>query len=441
MRIAVVGAGAAGLAAAYDLARCGHEVVIFETEPYVGGLSAGFKAPDLQWSLEKFYHHWLATDAAILALIAELGWSDQVLFPRTVTALYHDGGFHAFDSPAAVLRFPGVPLIDRLRFGLVALYLRMNPYWRPFDRVSADAWLNKWLGPRAYRALWRPMLVSKFGEENLPIVNMAWFWGRIHTRTPRLGTFVGGFQAFLDKLAGVVRGYGAEIRTSTAVRGIRQTPGGRLLVEGGDRVEEFDAVICTSSPALMARLAPDLPATYAAQLRRLKSMGAVVLVLALERRLSPEVYWHNLPKEAGFPFLAMIEQTNFVSPDCYGGNHIVYCCDYQSPDHEYFQFSKEELFARFVPALTRFNAAFSPDWIRGSWMWKAPYAQPIPEVNHARNVPDLRTPVRGLYFASMSQVYPWDRGTNYAVEIGRRVAGLVMEDGSRRDFQHLTSVV
>jgi hypothetical protein len=49
-------------------------------------------------------------------------------------------------------------------------------------------------------------------------------------------------------------------------------------------------------------------------------------------------------------------------------------------------------------------------------------------VNHSQNIPDLRTPVQGIYWASMSQVYPWDRGTNYAVEIGRRAARKVIED-------------
>lgn len=431
METAIVGAGAAGLAAAYDLARAGHRVTIYEGAPEVGGLAAGFKEPGWQWSLEKFYHHWLASDAAILALIEELGWSDQVLFPRPVTALYHDGKFHPFDSPASVLRFPGVPVVDRIRFGLVALYLRLNPYWRSFDQVTADAWLRKWLGSRAYNALWRPMLVSKFGEENLRVVNMAWFWGRIHTRTPRLGTFVGGFQAFLDKFAGVVRGLGTEIRLNTRVTGIKQDRNGRLEVESSGGIGTYDAVISTSSPALMARLAPDLPAAYSEKLRRLKSMGAVVLVVALDRQLSDGIYWHNLPKEAGFPFLAMIEQTNFVSAENYGGNHILYCCDYQTPKHDLFRLSKEELLERFLPALPRFNPNFEPGWVRNTWVWKAPYAQPIPQVNHARNIPDLRTPVPGLYFASMSQVYPWDRGTNYAVEIGRRVARLVLEDGEK----------
>lgn len=431
MRIAIVGAGAAGLAAAYDLTHASHgnkQVTVFEGAPSVGGLAAGFKAAHWEWTLEKFYHHWFASDAAVLGLIKELGWSDQVLFPRPITAMYHDGKFYAFDSPLAVLRFPGIPFIDRVRCGLVAAYLRLTPRWQPLERVTADAWLRKWLGARAYETMWKPMLVGKFGEENLPIVNMAWFWARIHVRTPRLGTFVGGFQAFVDKLAEVVKAQGAEIHLNSTVTRIKTVADGRLQVEAGGATSTFDAVISTSSPALMARLAPDLPAEYSAKLRALKSIGAVVVVLALDRQLTKEIYWYNLPKEAGFPFLAMVEQTNYMDRAHYGGDHIIYCGDYLDPDHEYFRLPKEELLQQFLPALKRFNPQFDRSWVKDSWLWRTAYAQPVPPVNHSHNIPPIRTPVRGLYFASMSQVYPWDRGTNFAIEIGRRVAGMLMED-------------
>ncbi len=431
MRIAIIGAGPAGLAAAYDLARARHQVTIFEGAPNVGGLASGFKAPHWDWTLEKFYHHWFASDSAILGLIKELGWTDQVLFPRPITAVYYDGTFYPFDSPAAVLKFPGVPFVDRVRFGVVALYLRLTPSWQPLEKVTADAWLRRWLGARAYERLWKPMLVGKFGEENLPVVNMAWFWARIHARTSRLGTFTGGFQAFMDKLADTVRTQGSEIRLSSAVTGIKQLADGTLRVDIGAETGVFDAVISTSSPALMAGLAPDLPAEYAQKLRALKSMGAVVMVLALYRQVTNGIYWHNLPKEAGFPFLAMVEHTNYMSPAHYGGDHIIYCGDYLNPDHEYFALSKEELLERFLPALPRFNPHFDRSWVKQTWLWKTPYAQPVPPLNHSRNIPSIRTPVKGLYFASMSQVYPWDRGTNFAVEIGRKVAEMVLEDAAK----------
>ncbi len=436
-RIGIVGAGPAGLAAAYDLARAGHQVVIFEAAPEVGGLAAGFKAPHWDWSLEKFYHHWFGTDSAILGLIDELGWRDQVLFPRPFTVVYVNGKFEPLDSPVQAVKFflRNYPPSDMVRFGMATLYLRLTPYWQPLEKVTAAEWARRWYGERVYGALWRPLLVGKFGEANLKVVNMAWLWARLHARTTRLGTFTGGFQAFMDKLAGVVRGLGVDLRLNQPVTGIQRAPveRGRLTVQTQDGAPEmFDAVLSTSSPALMARMTPDLPAAYSEKLRALKSMGAVVLVLALDRQLT-QFYWHSLPKEAGFPFLALVEHTNYMAPEHYGGDHLIYLGDYLEADHEHFRLSKEELLERFLPALTRFNPAFERSWIKNTWLWKTAYAQPVPPVNHSQNIPPLRTPVPGLYFASMSQVYPWDRGTNFAIEIGRKVAGMVAEDLRMKD--------
>jgi protoporphyrinogen oxidase len=145
------------------------------------------------------------------------------------------------------------------------------------------------------------------------------------------------------------------------------------------------------------------------------------MILTLRQRLSEQgVYWHNLPKSAGFPFLAMVEHTNFLPPEHFGGDHIVYLGDYLDPDHEYFSLTQDQLLERFLPSLPRFNPAFEPGWVRKVWLFRTPYAQPIPPLNHSRSIPPLQTPVAGLWLASMSQVYPWDRGTNFAVEVARR---------------------
>jgi protoporphyrinogen oxidase len=154
----------------------------------------------------------------------------------------------------------------------------------------------------------------------------------------------------------------------------------------------------------------------------------VVLILSMRHQLSREgYYWYNLPKSAGYPFLALVEHTNFLKPEYFGGDHILYCGDYLDPDHENFKMSKEELLERFIPGIARFNPDFKPDWIKNSWLFKTAYAQPIPLLNHSRNIPPIQTPIKGLYFASMSQVYPWDRGTNFAVEINRRAASMILE--------------
>jgi len=233
LKIAIIGAGPAGLAAAYDLSRVGHSVTVFEGASEVGGLAAGFKAPHWDWTLEKFYHHWFQSDSSILGLIKELAWSEQVLFPRPYTVVYHDGQFHPFDSYLTALAFSlkHFSPLDVIRYGLVGVYLKLTPFWRPLEKVTAAEWMRRWCGERVYDAMWKPLLVGKFGEENLKVVNMAWLWARIHARTTRLGTFTGGFQTFLNKLAEVVRAQGVEIRLNCAVTGLKQ------MADGGWQVE------------------------------------------------------------------------------------------------------------------------------------------------------------------------------------------------------------
>ncbi|HEX3050595.1 MAG TPA: NAD(P)/FAD-dependent oxidoreductase [Aggregatilineaceae bacterium] len=436
MRVGIIGAGAAGLAAAYDLTRAGHQVQIYEAGPEVGGLAAGFKDEKWEWTLEKFYHHWFANDDAVLGLVKELGAGDKLLFPRPITAMWLNRKIIHMDHPNIVvanLRLP-ISFISKMRYGLTGLYLKFFKNWKPMERSTADAWLRRTMGNEAYEKLWRSLLIGKFGQE-YDKVNMAWFWARVYKRTTHLGTFAGGFQAFLNLLADRVRQQGAEIHLNTAVERVEQNANGKLDILVGGQRETFDAVISTSSPQIMRRLVPDLPVDYAAKLDALKSMGAAVVILALKHELLTDgTYWLSLPSDepdkskAEFPFLALVEHTNYMDRSHYNGDHIVYCGDYVPPDHEYFSLSEDELVERFIRALPVFNSNFSPDWIRKRWVFRVRYAQPIPYVNQSAALPDLRTPLKGLYLASMSQVYPWDRGTNYAVEMGRQVAQMAVDD-------------
>ncbi len=426
MKAAIVGAGIGGLVAAYDLVRDGADVTILEAADYVGGLSSGFKDPSWDWTVERFYHHWFASDTHMLGLIEELGWSDKVLFPRPLTAVYFDEAFYPLDSALAVLRFRGLPFIDRLRLGMVMAYLRYVARWKPLEKFTAHDWLQRWVGKRAYRILWEPLLIGKFGKYYKE-VNMAWFWARVKARTPNLGTFEGGFQAFMDAFADRLREMGVDIRLRTPVERIEPSPAGGLIVRSKEETLEVDRCLVTTSPAQLAGMAPALPQDYLAQLLELKSMGAVVMILALKHRLSEAgIYWHNMSKEAGFPFLSLVEHTNFLSPEFFGGEHIVYVGDYLDVDHKYFRLTQDQLLEHFLPSLARMNPDFTVDWIRETWLFRSKYAQPVPPLNHSAAIPDINTPLPGLWFASMSQVYPWDRGTNFAVEIARRaVRGMV----------------
>jgi len=437
MKIAIIGAGFGGLAAAYDLAKVGHKVTIYEAAEAVGGLASGFKEPHWDWWVEKYYHHWFASDRHMLGLIRELGWEDKVLFPRPYTVLYHEGKFYPFDSILKAILFPGLGWgVDKIRFGLIGLYLRLTNNWRPLEQFTVDEWMRKWAGNKVYELMWEPLVIGKFGERYYKQVTMAWMWARLKARTTRLGTFKGGFQNFANLFADRLREMGVEIRLQTPVTLIEQetsTGGGSTALTTGvsvrsEATEAYDQVLVTLSPEAMMRLVPSLPEEYFHRLRSMKSMGAVVMVLALKHQLSEEgYYWYNLPKSAGYPFLALVEHTNYVGAEHFGGDHIVYMGDYLEPEHEFFRLSQEELLERFLPALKKFNPRFERDWLKKSWLFRTAYAQPVPLVNHSQNIPDIKTPVEGVYFASLSQVYPWDRGTNFAVEIGRRAARMMVE--------------
>jgi protoporphyrinogen oxidase len=423
MKIAIIGAGFGGMAAAWDLRKAGHEVTIFESAEYVGGLASGFKEPHWNWSVEKFYHHWFQSDSEMLGLIRELGLEDKVIFPRPYTVMLHKGKWYPFDSILKALLFPGLGFgLNKIRFGFVGLFLRLTKNWRALEKVTAHEWMMKYAGKQVYEQMWQPLLIGKFAS-HYKDVNMAWLWARMHARTTRLGTFEGGFQKFADLFAEKLRGMGVEIRLGAGIKSIkREQANGSLSVDG----ESFDKVLVTTSPSLLAKLCPSLPESYLKGLLELKSMGAVVMTLSLSHALSKEgYYWFNVPKEQGYPFLALVEHTNFVSSEHFGGDHIVYAGDYLELGHEYFSMSDEELLERFIPAFQKFNPEFKREWIKKVWVHKTNYAQPVPLVGHSKNIPAIQTPIEGLYFASMSQVYPWDRGTNFAVEIGRRAARMM----------------
>lgn len=430
MKVAIIGAGVAGLAAAYDLARAGNQVTLFEAAAEPGGLANGFKDPNWDWPLERFYHHWFQSDSDVLGLINEIGAGSKVFFPRPVTSMWHDNRAIPFDSPIAALKYPGISWPAKVRFGLTGLYLRYTKPWRLLEQQTVEEWATRWMGREAYEQLWQPLLISKFNEYYRE-VNMAWFWARIYKRSTKLGYFVGGFQHFVDLLVDAVKGSGAELYLSTPVQEISPGPEGSVAIRTGQQADEYQAAIVTVGPGLLARMAPSLPGDYLARLRNLKSMGAQVLILALKHQLLSQTYWLNLPASSPdkmknpFPFTSLVEHTNFIDRKHYGGDRLIYCGDYLQPDHPQMQMSKEELLELYIPSIQKVNPAFEPGWVRTSYLFREKYAQPVPPVNHSKNIPPLETPIPGLYFASMSQVYPWDRGTNYAVEIGRRAAGLI----------------
>jgi len=412
----VLGGGALGLTAALRLAQCGEEVVLFEREATPGGLAAGFQCGPSY--LEKFYHHLFRSDTEATALINELGLGDKLEWPRPVTASLIGGRIYPLDSPLSVLRFSAVPFIDRLRLGAAIAYLKAEPNYHRLEKTTADAWIRKYMGRKVHEAQWKPLLESKFGDRYQDIV-MSWFWARVHFRSPSLGYVRGGFQQLYNRLVDEIQRLGGQTRFGTSVVSVERTESGKLRVSTGDGSHEFDRVISTLPTRLTVQLTPALQGEYGDRYSKIDSYGAHCVILALDRRLT-DIYWLNV-NDRGYPFLALVEHTNYMPPEDYGGRRLVYLGNYLPMDHPLFKKSDDEVLAEFLPFLKRINPAFDPSWVTEHWIFKAPFAQPIVTVGYADRLPPHETPVPNFYVANMSQVYPQDRGQNYSIGMANRL--------------------
>lgn len=430
-KIAIIGCGISGLTLAKRLNEAGHSIEIFEKENEPGGIARGFKAEGWQDSVEFFYHHWFLKDSDLLGLITELGLKDKVKFRTPKTVMYYKGKFYPFDTIPAAIAYPGLGYgIHKIRFGLAGLYLRLTKNWKPMEKITAKEWMTKYAGEYAYKTMWEPMMIGKFGAEYADQVNMAWLWARIYSRSTSLGTFDGGMQSFFDFFADRLTEQGITIRYNSEVTDISQNQDGTFQVHTAENnYDRYDKVIVATSPTSMLRLCSQLPEPYSSQLKALKHLGAVVLCVRLKNPLSPQgYYWYNLPKSEGYPFLALVEHTNFVPKDRYNNETIIYAGDYLPQGHAYFSLSAEELLKKLIPGFRKINPEFSEEWIIGCTKFASEYAQPVPFLNHSKAIPPMKTPIKGLYFISMSQIYPWDRGMNFAVRWANDLAKEIISE-------------
>jgi protoporphyrinogen oxidase len=327
-------------------------------------------------------------------------------------------------------------LHDRIRVGLVTAYLQRVRDWKRFERVTAAEWLRKALGRRAYDRTFGAQLRAKFGRYHDQVA-MVWFWGKIWLRTTsrkspleeeRLGYIRGSFNVIVDALAAAATAAGARLVAGAGPSVLQPRADGGWDVVLNDRTETVDAVVVTTPSPILARLVPDLPASYRDRLGTLEYEAAIVALLQLSHPLS-DIYWLNIADD-DLPFTGVIEHTNFVSPNLYGGKRFVYLSKYLEPDHPYFALSDDELIATYVPYLKRINPAFDRSWIERAWVFRERAAQPIIPLNYGDRIPDHRTGLPGLYLANTTQIYPEDRGTNYSVRLGNQIADLVDRDFS-----------
>jgi protoporphyrinogen oxidase len=421
--IAIIGAGFTGLSAALELAEKKYKVTIFEKENQPGGLAGGFKQDNWEHSLEFHYHHFFTNDIFGRKLMEKINFSYKTHSP--ITSLLINEKKYRFDSPLSLLSFPLLSLWQKIRLAFILMIFKipsnLNFLLSFFKTRSAYFLIPKLIGDKTFKMLFAPLFKAKFGIHEKEIAAI-WFWARINKRTTKLIYPDGGYQAFAQKLLEYLQNLGVKTEFNSTIYEIRKEKNKWILkTQNGEK--SFDEILLTVPFPIASRLIPDFSTQQIFQLDSLN------LILETRKPILKNEYWLNI-NDPNYPFLALIQHTNMADNRHYGGNQIAYVGNYLPRTHEFFQKSKEELIDIFMPKIQKINPNFQKNEIINSFLFHGFDAQPVVDMNYESKIPPidlgkLKTEYEGLYVANMDMVYPWDRGVNYAIELGDKAANII----------------
>jgi len=425
--VVIVGGGFTGLTAAYVLSKQGYTVRIVEADPTPGGLAGTFEFTD-GVKLEKFYHHWFNNDSYVPELVKELGMDGDVITLPTRTGMYFNGRMWKLSTPMDLLRFTALSFIDRIRLGLLVFKVRRVKDWRTIEHLSIREWLESLCGRNVFKVVWEPLITSKFSIY-AEAVNAVWMWKKLvlrgSTRNEKggeeLAYFKGGFGRLAEAMVSAIERAGGEVGFGEKVTGVR-SEGNQLLAlqtaRGEVTARQF--LFTPAFPIIADIFEGRADADWLANLRRVRYLGNMCLVLRLKYSLS-DTYWLNV-NDPGFPFVGVIEHTNFDTPENYKGNHIAFLSRYLAVEDPVWGYSDEQYVDFALEHLKRMFPEMDRSWLVEHRVWRAEFAQPVTERGYSQYVPGMETPFVNAAISTMAQIYPEDRGTNYAIREGRAVA-------------------
>lgn len=423
-QVTIVGGGFTGLTAAYELAKNGISVTVLEAENEIAGLAAAFNVGGEK--LDRFYHHWFTNDREVMQLIDELGLNDRVEINPTNTGVYYANNFFKLSTPWDLLNFTPLSFTDRIRLGLLALRARQVKDWMVLEDKTAHEWLRELGGDNVYRIVWEPLLKGKFGPY-AEQVSAVWFWNKLKLRggsrgkggEERLAYFKGGFVGLADALAQRIIDLGGRIETNAPVLAITPVDGAWQTTTSNGIITSDRVIATTALPLIAGMVRSWANDSYIKSLERIQYIGNVCLVLELDRSLS-KTYWLNV-NDPNFPFVGVIEHTNFERAETYGGNHIVYLSKYLPHTDLMYSMTADELLDYSIPYLQKMFPKMERNWIRRHHLWRSRWSQPVVEKHYSSLIPVEDGPKDGFHICSMAQIYPEDRGTNYAIRSGKLI--------------------
>ncbi len=435
-KVAIIGGGLTGLTAAYRLAGQGVQVTIYEAGDRLGGLAAGSDVAGHH--IEQAYHFLYKTDRFILGLAEELGFRDKLTFHKSSVSTYYGDTLYPMETPIDLIRFRPLSLINRIRAGVSVLYLQKVKDWKPLSKVTALEWLRKNAGQQVTDVIWEPLLKGKF-DRYYDKVTMSWLWGRVLQRVDSrdkemggeaLGYFEGGFKTVIDAVLQPVLAAGADVRTYAPISKLHHDPTtDEVVVTSSAGEERFDRVLATVPSNTFVKLIPDYKVTHPDYFDKVGSidyLDAAVLAFATPQKFTP-YYWHNV-NTPDAPFVVFLSLTNLVGSERFGGLNYYYIGDYIPAEHRYMTMPAEELKSYWYAELKKMFPAFDPAQVVGDELTRLRNAQHIVDIGYEEDklVPNV-TPCPNVLLCNFSQIYPMDRGTNYAVRDGNRMAEILMD--------------
>lgn len=433
--VAIVGAGFTGLTAALELARAGKKVVVLEADDAAGGLAGTFTFRD-GVRIEKFYHHWFNNDVYVPALVRELGLEGDIVTLPSRTGMYFNGRLWRLSTPLDLMRFTPLSFINRIRLGLLVFRVRKVRDWKTIEHLSIREWLEPLCGKEVFRVVWEPLIQSKFSVY-ADDVNAVWFWKKLVLRGStrdskggeQLAYFKGGFGRLAEAMVDAIRKAGGQVRLSSPVRALR-SHGNQLtsIRTDKDEIHAREYLFTPAFPIIANLFEGHADEPTLARWRRVNYLGNMCLVLELDRSLS-DTYWLNV-NDPGFPFVGVIEHTNFDPPENYANKHIVFLSRYLATSDPVWRYSDDEYLEFALEHLKRMFPEMQRSWITDHRVWRAEYAQPVTERDYSGYLPGRDSPFANASISTMAQIYPEDRGTNYAIREGKAAAHRYSADGA-----------
>lgn len=420
-KIAVLGAGPMGLAVAYQLARDGHQPVVFEADDRIGGMTAAFDFSGT--TIERYYHFHCISDHAFLKVLDELGLSSQMCWVETKMGYWYQNRLQAWGNPAALLKFRGLSLVAKFRYGLHAFLSTKRNDWKPLDHVEATGWIKRWVGNEAWEVLWRRLFDYKFYDytDNL---SAAWIWSRIRRIgrsryslfREKLGYLEGGSETLLQSMRADIEAHGGLIHLKSPVSRVIIENGQVRGVEVDGQIQGFDKVISTIPLPYVPKVMPDLPAPILEKFQALKNVAVVCVIAKLKKPLT-ENFWLNT-NDPDMDIPGLVEYTNLRPM----AEHIVYVPFYVPGEHPKFAEPDEVFLDKVRRYLKKINPSLSDSDFLDIRASRYRYAQPICDPGYLERLPPASLPVNGLWVADTSYYYPEDRGISESIDFGRQLA-------------------